>query len=81
MQGIMLSVEQYQALTGLIPAINAELRNKGVVLDGHDKAGEDDEHEEAKEEKTPVKPSKSASKTKTQAKKANIEATSDEDED
>lgn len=75
-QGIMLSVEQYQALTGLIPAINAELRKKGVVLDG-DKADEDEDESE----EVSAKSSKSVHKTKKQSKKANIEATSDEDEE
>lgn len=75
-QGIMLSVEQYQALTGLIPAINAELRNKGVELDGDD-ANEDEDESEA----VPVKSSKSDKMKKQSKKKANIEATSDEDEE
>lgn len=71
----MLSVEQYQALAGLIPSINAELRKNGIVLDGDDDADRDGEEEATS------KPSKSAHKSKTPSKKANIEATSDEEED
>lgn len=72
----MLNMEQYQVLVGLIPAISSELRKKGVALDGDEEdegvKDEDDEEEEA--------PAKASRKSKKQFKKANIEATSDEDE-
>lgn len=73
-QGIMLSVEQYQTLVGSVPAITKELRKHGVKIAGD--AVEDDAEEEDEDEK-PARSSKKESK----AKKANIEATSDEAED
>ncbi|KAJ0119967.1 transcriptional coactivator p15 family protein [Diaporthe amygdali] len=77
-KGIMLSVEQYQTLVGNVPAITKELRKHGVKIAGGD-AAEDDAEVDAEEEldEKPVKSKKKDSK----AKKANIEATSDEDED
>ncbi|KAK2616012.1 hypothetical protein N8I77_002731 [Diaporthe amygdali] len=77
-KGIMLSVEQYQTLVGNVPAITKELRKHGVKIAGGD-AAEDDAEDDAEEEvdEKPVKSKKKDSK----AKKANIEATSDEDED
>lgn len=72
-QGISLSIEQYQALLGLVPSINEQLRNNGVALDD-DEVGNGGLDE-------PVKASKKAQKSKAEFKKANIEATSDEDED
>lgn len=74
-QGIMLSVEQYQTLVGSVPAITKELCKHGVKIAGGD-AAEDDAEEEDEDEK-PARSSKKESK----AKKANIEATSDEAED
>lgn len=75
----MLSVEQYQSLAGLIPSINKELRKQGVDIDGSDDGDKDDKEDT---EEGPVKPSKSSkSKSKGESKKANIEATSDEDEE
>lgn len=70
----MLSVEQYQALAGLIPSINKELRKNGVDLDEEDEADQEDEV------RFTEKSSKSALKTTRKSNKANIEATSDEDE-
>jgi hypothetical protein len=75
MQGIMLSIEQYQTLVGAVPAITKDLRKHGVKIAGGD-AAEDDAGEEEEDEK-PAKPKKKESKSK----KANIEATSDEGED
>lgn len=72
-QGISLSVEQYQALLGLVPSINDQLRKNGVVLD--DDAVEHGGLDEV------VKASKKSKKSKAETKKANIEATSDEDEE
>lgn len=73
-QGIMLSVEQYQTLVGNVPAITKELRKHGVKIAGGDAA--DDGAEEEDEDEKP-----SRSKKGSKAKKANIEATSDEAED
>lgn len=74
-QGIMLSVEQYQTLLGNVPAITKELRKHGVKIAGGDAAEEDAEEDEEDE-----KPSRSKKKG-PKPKKANIEATSDEAED
>lgn len=74
-QGIMLSVEQYQTLVGNVPAISKELRKHGVKIAGGDAVEDDDE--EADEDEKPARSSKKESKSK----KANIEATSDEAED
>lgn len=73
----MLSIDQYKTLAGLIPAVNEELRKKGVDVDGKEVEDSDSGSDEkpAKSSKKPTK-NKSASK-----KRANIEATSDEDED
>lgn len=68
-KGISLSIEQYKALLKAIPAINSELRSQGQEID--DGAAGEDGEEAA--EKLPKK------KSKSPVKKANIEATSDED--
>lgn len=69
-KGISLSIEQYKALLKAIPAINAELRSQGQPVD--DVAAGEEGAEAA--EKLPKK-----KKAKSPVKKANIEATSDED--
>lgn len=79
-QGISLTVEQYQSLVGIVPAINQELRKQGMALDGDVIEDEDDNEDEDEDEK-PAKASKKSKKTKVESKKANIEATSDEGED
>lgn len=61
-----------------MPAINDTLREKGVNVDG--KAVDSDEDEDEPDEKS-AKASKKAKKEKPASKKANIEATSDEEED
>ncbi|KAI1497086.1 transcriptional Coactivator p15-domain-containing protein [Biscogniauxia marginata] len=70
-KGIMLTPEQYNALLESIPAINAELQSKG--------------HETpdiSSNTAAPESPKKSTPKDKTaKKKKANIEATSEEDDD
>ena len=69
-KGISLSLDQYQALLKVIPAINAQLRNAGVPLEDADSTDPPQEAE----------PSKPKAQTKIQrARKANIEATSDEE--
>ncbi|PHH80966.1 hypothetical protein CDD80_5176 [Ophiocordyceps camponoti-rufipedis] len=67
-KGISLSVEQYAALIKAVPAINAALGELGH--DVSDAPAADD---------VPV--IKQAKKAKTKSPKANIEATSDEDEE
>lgn len=68
-QGISLSVDQYKALLKAVPAINAQLSAAGIQVG--DNASEASEVED--------KPQKRA-KPKKEEKKANIEATSDEEE-
>ncbi|KAH6609623.1 hypothetical protein Trco_002969 [Trichoderma cornu-damae] len=65
-KGISLSVEQYLALLKAAPGINAALRAKGQDVEDPD----DMDVEE---------PSASTNKRKSKSDKANIEATSDED--
>ncbi|KAM3503299.1 hypothetical protein MY11210_008778 [Beauveria gryllotalpidicola] len=67
-KGISLSVEQYTALFKVMPSINEKLRKMGQLVDATGGAGEDAE--------AIVKKPK-----KERSDKANIEATSDEDED
>lgn len=69
----MLSMDQYKALASLIPSINEELRKKGVKVDGKEVESDDSDEQAAEPAKK--------SKDKRVSKKANIEATSDEDED
>lgn len=71
-QGISLSIDQYKALLKAIPEINAGLKDIGIVVSPN-AVDDDDEEEEEKPQR----------KAKTQAKnsKANIEATSDEEEE
>ncbi|KAJ4416249.1 hypothetical protein N0V82_006853 [Gnomoniopsis sp. IMI 355080] len=73
-KGISLSIEQYQSLLSLVPSINEQLRKNGVAL-ANDAAVQDDGLDEV------VEASKKAKNSKAESKKANIEATSDEDED
>jgi hypothetical protein len=63
-----LSVDQYKALLRAIPEINASLKTGGV--DVGESALPDDDEEDPKPQR----------KSKTKKEKANIEATSDEDE-
>jgi hypothetical protein len=67
-KGISLSVEQYAALLKAVPSINATLRDLGHVVDDLD----EDDSVVGAVPKTKTK--------KTKPPKANIEATSDEDE-
>lgn len=69
----MLSIDQYKALADLVPAINDELRKKGVSIDKQDVDADDSDEKLAKSTAKPKKDNHAA-------KKANIEATSDEDE-
>ncbi len=71
LQGISLSVDQYQALLKAIPAINAQLREAGIAADDPESAGPSEEGK--------LKPKLKAQHTAKSAKKSNIEATSDED--
>ncbi|PHH90778.1 hypothetical protein CDD83_2669 [Cordyceps sp. RAO-2017] len=68
-KGISLSVEQYGALLRAVPAINASLRAMGQSVDDVQVTGDDAAAAAAKPKQAKSKPSK-----------ANIEATSDEDE-
>ena len=68
-QGISLSVDQYVALVKSIPGINEALRELGQSVD--------DPQEETS---TALVPTKKSKKDKARSEKANIEATSDEDE-
>ncbi|RWA03446.1 hypothetical protein EKO27_g11658 [Xylaria grammica] len=72
-KGIMLTLEQYNALLKAVPQLNAELQSKGLdVSDSFSKAPE------ASASKSSTKsPSK---EQKRKEKKMNIEATSDEEE-
>ncbi|KAI4867349.1 PC4-domain-containing protein [Hypoxylon rubiginosum] len=92
-KGIMLTPEQYAKFLEAIPSINAELRGKGHELPDVSSApapapapppvsaGEDeDEDEDEDAPKSPVKPKKVKPQPK-KGKKANIEATSDEEEE
>jgi len=72
-KGISLSIDQYKALLKAIPAINAQLKDMGIVLGESADAMDEDEPEEE------TKPQKRIKGKKTE--KANIEATSDEDGD
>ncbi|KAH9999755.1 PC4-domain-containing protein [Xylariaceae sp. FL0662B] len=73
-KGIMLTPEQYNKLVEAIPAINAELREKGHEIT--------DIPSSASAAAAAVAPeSPKTAKEKKTTKKANIEATSDEDED
>lgn len=68
-QGISLSVEQYNALVKAIPAINAALRAQGEKVE--------EPEDEAESALVPVSKPK---KERKRSPKANIEATSDEEE-
>ncbi|KAM0418844.1 hypothetical protein ACHAPT_012209 [Fusarium lateritium] len=68
-KGISLSVEQYNALVKAIPAINAALRAQGQEVE--------DPEDEAETALVPVSKPK---KERKRSPKANIEATSDEEE-
>ncbi|KAI0107282.1 transcriptional Coactivator p15-domain-containing protein [Nemania sp. FL0031] len=73
-KGIMLALEQYNALLEAIPNINAELQSKGHDLPTA--------FADAPSSSAPKQPAKSPSKEqKRKKKKMNIEATSDEESD
>ena len=65
-KGISLTIEQYRQLLIAVPAINTDLRSKGINVEDLDLA-------EAS--------AAMATKTKKPAKKSNIEATSEEESD
>ena len=67
-KGISLTVDQYKALLVAVPHINASLQEKGIDISGE---APDDKGE--KETKPKI--------SKPKKEKANIEATSDEEED
>lgn len=69
-----MTIEQYQLLLKAIPEINADLKAQGIDVSGEDKADVDDDPMEEDEE--PRKRVKAKKDTK-----ANIEATSDEEEE
>lgn len=74
-QGIMLTLEQYNALLGAIPDVNAELQSKGHQVP--------ETSTDAAPSSSVPKPASTKSPSKEQKrkkKKMNIEATSDEDE-
>ncbi|KAH7326100.1 transcriptional Coactivator p15-domain-containing protein [Stachybotrys elegans] len=68
-KGISLSVEQYAALLKCVPSINAALRDKGHSVDEPEGLDE-----------VPATKKASKKELKSKASRANIEATSDEDE-
>lgn len=68
----MLSIDQYQSLASLIPSINAALRKEGIAIAGAD--GND------VQETSSIR-TKKAGDAKKESTKANIDATSDEEED
>ncbi|KAI0474430.1 transcriptional Coactivator p15-domain-containing protein [Xylaria cf. heliscus] len=72
-KGIMLPLEQYNALLTAIPAINAELQSKGHEVP--------DIFADAPTTSSPKSSTKSPSKEQKRKKKMNIEATSDEEEE
>lgn len=78
MQGISLSVEQYAALLKAVPAINAALQELGQDVGA---AGEPGATAKPAKDKSKASKDKSkSSKDRSKSPKANIEATSDEDE-
>ena len=70
-QGISLSIEQYQALLQAIPEINAVLLEKGYTVGNGD----------VNMAPAPPAAKKPSSGVKDKSRKANIEATSDEEEE
>ncbi|PHH83143.1 hypothetical protein CDD82_3436 [Ophiocordyceps australis] len=68
-KGISLSVDQYAALLKAAPAINVALRDLGQKIDTFEHIID-----------APANPSPKSEKPRTKPSKANIEATSDEDE-
>lgn len=74
-KGISLTVEQYQAFIKVIPAINSQLREAGLSVDDLALAVTGGDLQEDVETK------KKAQNTAVKARKANIEATSDEESD
>ncbi|KAH6985941.1 transcriptional Coactivator p15-domain-containing protein [Ilyonectria sp. MPI-CAGE-AT-0026] len=69
-KGISLSVEQYTALLKAVPAINAALRDLGNTIDESDEPTS-----------TALIPTSKPKKDRSKSDKANIDATSDEDEE
>ncbi|KAF3761183.1 PC4-domain-containing protein [Cryphonectria parasitica EP155] len=74
-KGIMMSIDQYRSLANLVPSINAELRKNGVAIDND--AVDDGQPSGGKA----MEAGKISKKVKSEAKRANIEATSDEDDE
>jgi hypothetical protein len=70
-QGISLSVDQYKEFLKVIPAINEQLRKEGHDVDDVGESGSAEDQENPKAKKT----------KKESSRKANIEATSDEESD
>ncbi|KAH7149434.1 transcriptional Coactivator p15-domain-containing protein [Dactylonectria estremocensis] len=69
-KGISLSVEQYTALLKAVPAINAALRDLGNTIDEADEPVS-----------TALIPTSKPKKDRSKSSKANIEETSDEEEE
>ncbi|KAI3326004.1 ssDNA-binding transcriptional regulator [Xylariaceae sp. AK1471] len=77
-KGIMLTIDQYNALLEALPAVNADLKSKGHEIPDIFATAPD-----ASATEPPAKSSSSKSSSKEQKqkkKKMNIEATSDEEE-
>ncbi|KAF4988961.1 hypothetical protein FGRMN_9434 [Fusarium graminum] len=70
-KGISLSLEQYNTLLKVIPHINATLRAKGLIVEG-------DEEEKPETALAPIPKTK---KERKKSPKANIDATSEEEEE
>jgi len=69
-QGISLSLEQYQAFLNIIPQLNNELRAKGHDVQDPDPSSA-----------PPVEVTKAKKKPAKKSSKANIEETSDEEDE
>lgn len=74
LKGISLSVEQFNTLLRIMPSIAAAAAKEGAIIEGFEPAATDNGEEESEPVTRRVKP-------KPKPEKANIEATSDEDEE
>lgn len=71
LQGISLSLEQYQAFLNIIPELNNQLRTRGIDIVDPDMSSAPPVPVEAPKEK----------KSSKKSKKANIEETSEEEDE
>ena len=90
LQGISLSIPQWQILVDKVGDINAALKREGVSIKGPGDGGHEDEDEDVDMDSPAQAPSRAGRKMEkskpskktaaTSRKKSNIEATSDEDD-